>query len=100
MVRRFLESARPACVLDAGCNTGDYSFLAAECGAKVVAADADHDAVELLYHRLKTHPAAITPVVVNLANPSPAIGFRNQERSEERRVGKECVSKGKTRWPR
>jgi hypothetical protein len=46
----------------------------------VLAVDSDHDAIELLYRRLKQEPVAITPLVADLSNPSPAIGFRNQER--------------------
>ncbi len=80
IVGRFLEAARPRAVLDMGCNSGDYSYLAAEGGATVVAADADQDAVEVLYRRLRKNPAKITPMVVDLSNPSPSIGFRNQER--------------------
>ena len=61
-------------MLDVGCNTGQYSRLAAECGAEVCAIDADHDAVEILYRRLRQNPASITPLVVDLCNPSPAVG--------------------------
>ena len=81
LVRDFLNSTRPRCVLDLGCNTGDYSFIAAESGAQVIAADGDPAAVELLYHRLKKDPRPISPVVLDLANPSPAIGYRNRERA-------------------
>jgi SAM-dependent methyltransferase len=92
LVRRYLQSVRPPWVLDAGCNTGDYSYLAAESGARVIAADADHDAVELLYRRLRRQPAAITPLVLELTNPRPAIGFRNRERpSFLERVQAPCV---------
>ncbi len=80
IVRDFLRQAKPASVLDLGCNTGDYSRIAAECGANVLATDFDPGAVEQLYRRLKKEPAAITPMVVDLANPSPGIGYRNAER--------------------
>lgn len=91
-VRRFLERAAPQRVLDVGCNTGDYSYLAAECGADVLAIDQDHDAVELLYRRLKKRPASITPAVVDLTNPSPAVGYRNRERSKSSdRADADCV---------
>jgi hypothetical protein len=92
LVRAFLEEHRPATVLDLGCNTGDYSLLAAGCGASVTAADADHDAVELLYRRLRAEPADITPMVVDLGNPSPAIGFLNAERPAAlERMEADCV---------
>ena len=80
LVREILNETKPAEVLDIGCNTGTYSFLAAECGANVTAVDGDHDAVEKLYRRLRENPAAINPLVVDLGNPSPAIGYMNTER--------------------
>ena len=81
LVRDLIAPLRPARVLDLGCNTGDYSFLAAGLGASVVAADGDHDAVEILYRRMRATPADITPMVVDICNPSPAIGFLNRERA-------------------
>ncbi len=80
LVGEWLGAMSARSVLDAGCNTGDYSYVAARAGASVLAADADHDAVELLYRRLQREPARITPLVLDLANPSPAIGYLNQER--------------------
>ncbi len=80
LVREFIRQARPAEVLDVGCNTGDYSRIAAECGASVLATDFDIGAVEQMYRRLRQEPAAITPMVVDIANPSPGIGYLNAER--------------------
>ena len=80
-VREFLEKVRPGSVLDLGCNTGDYSMIAAECGAQVVAADADPSVIERLYRNLRLKPRPISPTVLDIANPSPAIGFRNEERT-------------------
>ena len=80
LVKGFLETVNPTKVLDIGCNTGVYSYLAAELGAAVIAADGDHDAVEILYRRISRQPANITPMIIDLSNPSPAIGYRNQER--------------------
>src|SRR3546814_11474819 len=36
---------------------------------------------------------------VTLWNETPMLGFERDERSEERRVGKECVSTCRSRWP-
>jgi SAM-dependent methyltransferase len=92
IVGRLLADIRPERVLDVGCNTGDYSDLAAAHGASVIAVDGDHDAVEALYRRLRSKPAAIVPLVVDVANPSPAIGFQNRERSRfNDRVRADCV---------
>lgn len=92
IVARMLGAARPQRVLDVGCNTGDYSYLAAGLGASVVAVDGDHDAVEALYRRLRSEPAAIVPLVVDVANPSPAIGYRNHERPRfNDRIRADCV---------
>lgn len=92
LVRQFLETINPATVLDLGCNTGDYSYLAAEAGARVISVDSDHDAIELLYRRLKRDPKPILPLVVDVANPTPAIGFRNREReSFLQRANCECT---------
>jgi SAM-dependent methyltransferase len=91
-VREFLEERRPGSVLDLGCNTGDYSTIAAECGARVIAADADADAIDKLYQTLRLKPRPILPVVLDISNPSPAIGFRNSERARFLdRVDADCL---------
>jgi hypothetical protein len=80
-VREFLAERRPRNVLDLGCNTGDYSRIAADGGAQVIATDSDAAAIDRLYQALRLKPRPITPVVLDIANPSPAIGFRNEERA-------------------
>lgn len=92
LVREFLEETRPPLVLDLGCNTGEYSRLAAACGAEVIAVDSDHDAVELLYRDLRNKHAPITPLTLDLASPSPGIGYMNRERTPFfERVRPDCV---------
>jgi SAM-dependent methyltransferase len=94
LIAAFLGEKKPRTVLDFGCNTGDYSYLAAEHGCTVIAADADHDAAELLHRRLREKPAKITAMVVNAANPSPAIGYMNSERPsflDRMTSGPDCV---------
>lgn len=79
MTRQFLEEARPAEVLDVGCNTGVFSFLAAEAGARVVAVDYDPVVVGRLWKAAAGKNAPILPLVVNIARPTPAIGWANRE---------------------
>ena len=91
-VAAFIERIAPATVLDLGANTGDYSYVAARCGADVVAVDQSHDTIEVLYRRLRKEPARITPAVVDLRNPSPGIGYRNEERPPFfERISADCV---------
>jgi len=66
-------------VLDIGANTGEYSLMAADQGASVVAADFDVAALDRLYERIKVKRSLITPVVFNIARPTPALGWDNRE---------------------
>ena len=92
LVSSALAKYKPARVVDLGCNTGDYSFLAAAHASHVIAVDADHDAIEQLYRRLRVHPANITPLAVDICNPSPGIGYMNTERASFfDRIRGDCV---------
>jgi SAM-dependent methyltransferase len=74
-----LAAARPAHVLDVGCNTGVYSNLAADAGAEVVSIDTDVQAVDRLCASLKDSGRNILPLCVDLAHPTPAYGWENRE---------------------
>jgi hypothetical protein len=68
---------------DLGSNTGEYAALAAEKSELVVAMDADHLAVERLYRQLQgneAHRRRILPLVVDVADPPPGLGWRGRER--------------------
>ena len=78
-VAAALHASQPRRVLDVGCNSGVYSELAAETGADVVAIDTDQHTVDRLARRLAGSGKPILPLVVDLANPSPAVGWRNRE---------------------
>jgi hypothetical protein len=69
-------------VLDLGANDGQFSRVAVDAGAKsVVAVDSDHLVVDRLYRQLRQQgERRILPLVVDLADPSPAIGWRSRER--------------------
>lgn len=78
-VREVLREFRPARVLNAGANTGHFSELAAEAGAEVVAIDLDAPCVGKIWNRAREKKINILPLAVNLACPSPALGWRNGE---------------------
>lgn len=78
-VMNALRRCEPARVLDIGANTGAYSLLAADAGAEVVALDADAAAVERLWLTAVQQKKNITPLVANIARPTPAAGWRNRE---------------------
>ncbi|MBN8866158.1 MAG: hypothetical protein J0H98_01270 [Solirubrobacterales bacterium] len=72
---------RPGLTWDVGCNDGAYSRIAAENSERVLALDFDHATVEALYRSLKAEGnTQILPLVSNLADPSPALGWRGLER--------------------
>jgi hypothetical protein len=74
-------------VWDLGCNVGRFARIAAPHARHVVAIDGDHGVVELLYRSLRETPAgSILPLTLNLADPSPGLGWRGRERKplEER----------------
>lgn len=66
---------------DLGCNTGQYSILAARRGIRVVAVDSDLACIERLYGFARNERLDILPLCVDIANPSPAIGWGNEERA-------------------
>ena len=75
----ILTESRPQRVLDIGCNTGAYSRLAADAGAAVVSIDTDLQAVDRLYTELQGTGRNILPLCVDIAHPTPATGWENQE---------------------
>ncbi len=67
--------------LDLGANTGKYSAILAKKFKNVIAADIDNTAVANHFRDLnKNDTKNILPLVLDLANPSPAIGFSCCER--------------------
>jgi len=78
-VRAALAEYRPSTVLDVGCNTGVFSLLAAEAGSRVVSIDYDPVVVGRLWAAAKQRRLPILPLVVNLAHPTPALGWANRE---------------------
>jgi len=71
----IIDNARPAAVLDIGANTGWFSEYAARHGAYVLASDMDEMCVDSMYKRLKSSKLPVSPLVMNIRNPTPAKGL-------------------------
>ncbi len=80
-VDEVVSSERPGLTWDMGCNDGAYSRIADRNSDLVVAFDFDHATVEALYRSLREEGnTTILPLVADLADPSPALGWRGLER--------------------
>jgi hypothetical protein len=80
-VTRVLADDAPAVVWDVGANDGYFSRLAAETAGYVLALDADDVILDEVYRSLKVSgPDNVLPIVQDLADPSPGIGWRGLER--------------------
>jgi SAM-dependent methyltransferase len=81
VVRQIACALEPELVWDIGCNDGRFSRIAAQHAKYTLALDADRATVERLYRSLATDGVdSILPLVVDVADPSPALGWRNVER--------------------
>ena len=85
LVARMIDDARASgridMVWDLGANTGSFSEIAARTGARVISFDADHAVVEQHYNdSIGSSRDRVLPLVQNLANPSPAVGWNHAER--------------------
>jgi SAM-dependent methyltransferase len=81
LVREYLRAAPGERVWDLGANTGRFSRIAADLGRRVVAWDVDAAATELHYRRVRADgTTSILPLVLDLGNPSPGLGWANAER--------------------
>jgi hypothetical protein len=69
-------------VWDLGANGGRFSRIAATMLARSIAFDSDYGATEANYRACRSaRESRILPLVVNLINPSPALGWAHEERS-------------------
>jgi hypothetical protein len=81
LIREWAARLKPARVWDLGANNGVFSRVAAETGAYVVSSDIDPAAVEQNYRTSKeAKEQNLLPLLLDLTNPSPSIGWANQER--------------------
>ena len=81
IVSKFINQINPERVWDLGANTGAFSRLASEQGIFTVAFDVDPDAVSQNYIQVRRNREAnLLPLVMDLTNPSPGLGWAHAER--------------------
>ncbi|MFV0443888.1 MAG: class I SAM-dependent methyltransferase [Planctomycetaceae bacterium] len=80
-IRSVVARQRWKMVWDLGCNFGRYSRIAADHADLVLALDVDHLTLDRLYRSLQDESRQnILPLVFNLADPTPGLGWRGKER--------------------
>lgn len=81
LVQAYIERIGPRQMWDLGANDGHFSQLAAAQGIPTVAFDVDPAAVEKCYRDVRRRgDTAMLPLLQDLTNPSPAIGWDLAER--------------------
>ncbi|MFN2152160.1 MAG: SAM-dependent methyltransferase, partial [Anaerolineales bacterium] len=81
IVAGWIERVKPALVWDLGANNGEFSRIASAAGIYTISSDIDPAAVEQNYRRVRQEKEEnLLPLVLDLTNPSPALGWANRER--------------------
>lgn len=81
IVEKYINQLRPVQVWDLGSNSGVFSRIASDQGIMTVSMDIDPGAVELNYQfGRENSDSNLMPLLMDICNPSPAIGWRLKER--------------------
>jgi len=81
LVKQYFEKiGQTKMTWDFGANDGTFSRIALKNSQLVVAFDIDPIAINKNYNDIKKSKEKMLPLLLDLTNPSPSIGFANQER--------------------
>jgi ribosomal protein L11 methylase PrmA len=81
IVQQYIQEVNPSQMVDLGANKGDFSRLGSDAGIYTISSDIDPIAVEKNYQDAKQNKEDnILPLLIDLTNPSPGIGWDNKER--------------------
>lgn len=80
-VAEMVGRAAPRIVWDIGCNSGEYAEVALRSGAgTVIGFEPDQGALNAAFARARTKGLSFLPLSLDVTNPSPSLGWREQER--------------------
>jgi hypothetical protein len=81
IIGRFVDQVEPDEVWDLGANNGEFSRIASDRGIYTVAFDIYSNAISKAYIQVrKDREANLLPLVMDLTNPSPGLGWAHKER--------------------
>ncbi len=81
IIEGFLNKTETKTLWDLGANTGEFTQVAAAMDIHCTAFDIDPVAIETYYNTIKLKKITnVLPLIMDLTNPSPAIGWNNNER--------------------
>lgn len=81
LVSEFLDTLCPELVWDIGANDGTFSRIASDKRIQTISFDFDHAVIEKSYlETRKNRETHILPLLLDATNPSPDLGWNNQER--------------------
>lgn len=82
IIDKFIDIVKPKTVWDLGSNTGTFSRIASNKNIPTISFDMDPMAVCKNYLECKkTEDQFLLPLVLDLTNPSPRLGWGNEERN-------------------
>jgi hypothetical protein len=81
LVSRYIDRIKPGSVWDLGANAGEFGLIASQKGIKTIAFDCDPAAIEEAYRRVVSEKDEyLLPLLIDLTNPSPGLGWQSEER--------------------
>ena len=79
-IHSILKEQQPQTLLDIGCNTGLYSFIAESLGIEVLGLDTDEMAADRMYSAAKAHGRNVTTGCVDFVTPLRAVEYLHRPR--------------------
>jgi hypothetical protein len=80
-VANWSNNVKEGTIWDIGGNSGEYSQAAIAGGvSNAIVMDSDLDSLELCYREYKNRKNCTLPILMNIADPSPSLGWNQRER--------------------